>query len=112
VISINRGAVRVVAKRWVEKVLEGREEFDIYHPNTISTATMDFLATPSDSVTPFRVLRVMAAAIASSTPMKRPNSASFAALPEEIKVKIFEWCDFKGVLSWQLVRGRLFVVDT
>ena len=32
---------------------------------------------------------------------------TFAVLPEEIIVKILEWCDFKGVLACQLVRATI-----
>jgi hypothetical protein len=36
---------------------------------------------------------------------------TFAVLPEEIIVKILEWCDFKGVLACQLVRATIpFIV--
>ena len=33
-----------------------------------------------------------------------PNAFYFGALPEEIIVKILEWCDSEGVLACQRVR--------
>ena len=33
-----------------------------------------------------------------------PDTSYFAALPEEIIIKILEWCDFRGVLACQRVR--------
>jgi F-box domain len=51
----------------------------------------------SHSTTPFCPPPVTTSAIAC-----RPT---FAVLPEEIIVKILEWCDFKGVLACQRVRA-------
>jgi len=76
--------------------------------NTMATTTMVSLAASYDSVIPFRTPRVMTSAIACSMAVKRHNSAPFAALPEEIKIEILEWCDFRGVHSCQLVRGGPF----
>ena len=37
---------------------------------------------------------------------------TLAALPEELIVKILEWCDFKGVLACQWVRSVQLHVDS
>jgi hypothetical protein len=42
--------------------------------------------------------------VTTSTIACRPT---FAVLPEEIIVKILEWCDFKGVLASQCVRPMI-----
>lgn len=41
-------------------------------------------------------------------PVDSPNGFYFGALPEEIIVKILEWCDFGGVLACQRVRLALY----
>ena len=61
--------------------------------------TMVSLETLSHSTLPYCPPPVTTSAIAC-----RPT---FAVLPEEIVVKILEWCDFKGVLACQQVRATI-----
>jgi hypothetical protein len=71
----------------------------------MATMTMVSLDTLDDSIPPFRPPEVMiTSAIARHKPIERPNSAALTILPEELIVKILEWCDFKGVLACRLVR--------
>ena len=65
--------------------------FNPHSDNTIGTTLRDNSAKMT-SLTPF------------PTQVGRPDDPSFAALPEEIIVKILECCDLKGVLASQLVR--------
>jgi len=74
-------------------------------------ATMTMVSL-SDPLTPYRPPEMIASAIVRPRPDERHNCASFAVLPEEIIVKILEWCDFKGVLACQLVREALSSIDT
>jgi len=74
------------------------------HPDTMATMTMVSLDAFSDPLTPFCPPEVISAVVR-CRPVEQHNSASFAVLPEEIIVKILEWCDFKGVLACQLVCG-------
>jgi hypothetical protein len=75
-------------------------------PTTMTTMTMVSLDTLGDSITPFRPPEAtLASTIARHKPVERPNHASLTILPEELIVKILEWCDCKGVLACQLVRG-------
>lgn len=58
------------------------------------------------TATPFRPPEAtIASTIAYRKPIERHNRASLTILPEELIVKILEWCDCKGVLACQLVRG-------
>ena len=66
-------------------------------------ATMTMVSL-SDPLTPYHPPEMIASAIVRPRPDERPDCASFAVLPEEIIIKILEWCDFKGVLACQLVR--------
>jgi hypothetical protein len=77
------------------------------HPDTMAIMTMLSLDALGDPLTPFRPPEVISPAVVRHRPVEQPHSASFAVLPEEIIVKILEWCDFKGVLACQLVRGAL-----
>ena len=77
------------------------------YPDTMATMTMVSLDALGDPLTPFRPPDVISSAVVRHRPVEQHNSASFAVLPEEIIVKILEWCDFKGVLACQLVRGAL-----
>jgi len=75
-------------------------------PSTMATMTIVSLDAFGDSVTPFRPPEAtIASTIACRKPIERPNHASLTILPEELIVKILEWCDCKGVLACQLVRG-------
>ena len=56
------------------------------------------------SLDAFRPPGAISSAIVRHRPVEQPNGVSFAVLPEEMIVKILEWCDFKGVLACQLVR--------
>ena len=73
----------------------------------MATMIMVSLDALTDPLTPFLPPEVISSAIVRHRPVEQPNSASFAVLPEEIIVKILEWCDFKGVLACQRVRGAL-----
>lgn len=73
----------------------------------MATMTMISLDALGDPLTPFRSPEVISPAVVCHRPVEQSNSASFAVLPEEIIVKILEWCDSKGVLACQLVRGAL-----
>lgn len=74
------------------------------HPRSWAYMTMVSLDTHTHSIPPFPSPPVATSAIAHSRSAPKPNMSTFAAVPEEIIVKILEWCDFKGVLACQLVR--------
>ena len=76
------------------------------HPQGVMAyMTMVSLNTLSHSISPSPPPPVATSAIAYSRSVPKSNMSTFAAVPEEIIVKILEWCDFKGVLACQLVRA-------
>ena len=73
--------------------------------------TMVSLDTLSHSVTPFPPPPMVTSSIVHSQPTQKSNSFTIAVVPEEIIVKILEWCDFKGVLACQLVRTSTYLIS-